>query len=202
MTHDPLDLLWQSPANHPDRAAGPQLAAAFVAQAQRRRRRQAWWLGWTTLALAAITALAGWQSVRMGVGAPGVALSWSLLALPWMATLHFWRGFRRERAVPAGVVLPLAQALVVAEDINRTERRRLVLIGALLVLMLPLSAWAAWSLHVEGKAAAHEAWSMATVFAVGLGAGLTAVVLRHRRLTRQRDGIAAQRTELDRPNAD
>lgn len=202
MTNDPLDLLWQSAANRPSPASGPQLAAAFVAQAQRRRRRQAWWLGWTLLALTAISALAAWQTFREGAAAPGVALSWSMLVLPWMAALHFWRGFRRERAVLAGVVLPLVQALDVAAEINRTERRRLLLIGGLLLLMLPLAGLAARNLHLAGKAAEHEAWSMAAVFTVGLGTGLTGVVLRHRRLSRQRDQIALQRAESGLTAAD
>lgn len=193
MTSDPLDLLWQSPANQPAPAAGRRLAEAFVKTAQRRRRRQAWWLGWTLVALAAMTTLAAVQTTRAGAAGSGLGLLWLMLVLPWTAGLHFWREFRRERAVPAGLVLPLVAALDLAAESNRAERRRLRVIGALLVLMLPLAGLAIRDLHLAGKAAEHEAWSMAAVFAVGLGAGLTGVILRHRRLSREDAEVTAQR---------
>ena len=180
MNTDPLNALWNSPANVPATNAGQQLAAHFLARLRQHRRFQAWWLGWTFLSLTGVTSLVVSHLIRNGAG--GVAGQWALwplLALPWGAAFVFLHRFRQEGSTTTGPTPTLQAALSAAHAANRAERRRLLGIGALLVVTAPVSALVIRQLHVAGKATTDQAWSMALVFGVGLALGGTFVLWRY-----------------------
>lgn len=199
MNTDPLNELWNSGANQPDGEAAQRLASHFAGRLRRRRRLQAWWLGWTLFALAAVTILALTQLARQGASA--FAGQWALLpllALPWFVALRFLRVFFRADAGAAKSSLPLRAALVAAQASNLAERRRLSIIGGLLVVMLPVVALSVWQLHVGGKASVDQAWSMALVFGAFLALGVTGVVVRYRRFVLpEKRTIEALRRDLE-----
>lgn len=182
MTNDMLNDLWNSAPNCPAPEAAERLTAEFLTRLRRRRRFQAWWLGWTFLALAAVTTIAVAQLIRHGAaGLAGQWALWPMLVLPWSAAILFLRRFRLERVAKGSVTSPLLAALVAARASNAAERRRHVAVGALLVTMAPISALAIWQLHVAGKATADQAWSMGLVFGLALALGGGFVTVRYRR---------------------
>lgn len=198
MNNDPLLALWRSSANQPDSAAGRDVAAQFAARWRRRRRWQAAWLAWTFLALAATTVFAVAQLGREALAPGSRTVSALLLGVSWFAAFHFLRRHLGQDATPPPVGQPFGEALRHAARANAAERRRLTAIGWLLAAMAPVIAFAVFQLHVDGKASAHEAWSMGAVFGGALAAGLGAVVLRHRlRLQPERRLIEARMRELD-----
>jgi len=199
MPTDPLNELWNTAANRPDPVAGDAVAAQFLTRLHRRRRFQAWWLSWTFLALTGVTALAVAQFQREGVG--GLAAQWSavaLLALPWIVAVRFLHAFVREKPGRLDRTLPLVETLAVAQGSNARERHRLVVVLGLLAVMAPVLALAIWQLHAVGKAATHEAWSLATVLGAALLFGAVIVVARLRlRLVPERRMLEALQHDLD-----
>jgi hypothetical protein len=196
---NPLDELWNDAANRPDPVAGERVAAHFLARLRRRRRFQAWWLGWTFLALTGVTALAVAQFRTEGAG--GFAAQWSavaLLALPWIVAVRFLHAFVREKPGRLDGALPLVETLAVARAANARERHRLIIVLGLLAVTAPVVALAIWQLHAVDKAAPHEAWSLAIVLGAGLLLGATIVVARLRlRLAPERRMLEALQHELD-----
>lgn len=180
MNHDPLHDLWHSAANQPDAAAERRAGEQFAARWRRQRRLQAVWLAWTFLALAGAAALAFVQLRRGSVTLGTQTMLIPLLGVPWLAAVHFLRMFVQQGAALPDAGKPFAAVVRSAEQANAAERHRLRVIGALLAIMVPVTALAVWQLHAAGKASASEAWSMAAIFALGLTIGLTAVVWRYR----------------------
>lgn len=197
MNHDPLHELWHSAANQPDAATERRAAEQFAARWRRRRRWQGVWLAWTFLALAGAAALALIQ-LRRGTATLGAqTMLVPLFGVPWIAAVHFLRVFVQQGATLPHAGQPFTEVVRSAEQANASERHRLRVIGALLGMMMPVSALAVRQLHAAGKASASEAWSMAAVFAVGLTVGLTAVVWRYRaRLLPERRLIEARLREI------
>ena len=203
MNTDPLNDLWNSATNQPDAEAGPRLAAQFTNRLRKRRRFQAWWLGWTVCAMTAVTILAIIHVVRNGVS--GVADQWPLLpllALPWFVTLRFLRAFLRAKAGPASSALPLQAALIAARASNLAERRHFIVISWLFAAMTPLLALAVWQLHLGGKASVDQAWSMALAFGTILASSMAIQVVRYRRrLLPEKQTIDTLLRDLDAPAA-
>lgn len=195
--HDPLHELWRSAANQPDAAASRRAAEQFAARWRRRRRLQAAWLAWTFLALAGAAALAfaPWRRGDLSFGTQTMLIP--LFGVPWLAAVHFLRVFLQQGAAAPHAGQPFAEVVRLAEQANASERHRLRVIGALLAAMTPVTALAVWQLHVAGKASVSEAWSMAAVFALGLGLGLSTVVWRYRaRVLPERRLIEARLREI------
>ena len=182
MTNDTLSDLWNSTPNRPAAEAGDHLASEFVTRLRQRRRLQAWWLAWTFVALTGATSLVVIQLVKQGsAGVAGQGALWPMLALPWFAAFIFLRRFRRERKTPGASISPLHVALLAARASNQAERRRLLGVGTLLLVMAPVAALAVWQLHGAGKATASQAWSMALVFGAALTLGGGFATWRYRR---------------------
>jgi hypothetical protein len=179
MNTDPLHALWNSAPNVPTTAAAEHLAAAFLARQRKRRQLQAWWLAWTFFALTIGTGLLVIHLVRNGVsGVTGQWALWPLLALPWCAAVIFLRRFRQEgSAFVDGTNLPAALRGALAS--NLAERRRLSLVGALLIATVPILALTVRQLHDAGKATVDQAWSMGIVFGAGLALGGLFVLWRY-----------------------
>lgn len=180
MNTDPLHALWNSPGNAPAADAGQQLAAVFVARQRKRRQIQAWWLGWTFVALSSGTVLVVSHLFRHGPGGvSGQWALWPLFVLPWCAALIFLRQFRQEGSASAGSTTTVQAAMLGARASNRAERRRLSIVGALIVITAPITALVIRQLHYAGKATMDQAWSMALVFGGGLALGMTFVLWRY-----------------------
>jgi hypothetical protein len=201
MTSDPLHSLWHSAANQPGATAGERFARDFLVKLRRRRRFQAWWLGWTFVALTAASVVAGVQLFREGTGA--AAQQWALfplLALPWALAVHFLRGFIRQKAGAPASGLPLRHALVAARESNRRERRHLALVGWLIAGLVPVLGLAVWQLRLVGKAPGNQAWSMALTLGVLLALGATGMLVRYCRYLRTEKLVIEDRLrELDDP---
>ena len=195
--HDPLHELWRSAANQPDAAATRAAAEQFTARWRRRRRLQAVWLAWTFLTLAGAAALAVVQWRRGAVSFGTQTMLIPLFGGPWLVAVHFLRVFLQQGAAAPLAGQAFAEVVRCAQKANAAERHRLRVIGALLVVMVPVTALAVWQLHASGKASVSESWSMAAVFAAGLGLGLLAVVWRYRaRLMPERSLIEARLREI------
>lgn len=183
MNSDPLSELWNSAANRHDPAEGERIAVEVLVRLRRRRRVQAWWLAWTSAALSVTTAIALVQVTgdKEGASAPsGLWVMVPLLVVPWCVAAHFLRAFFREKRPSARASQPLRDVLGAMRESNTRERRRLLVVLALLAAMAPLTALAVHHLQQAGKLEPNEAVSMALVFALGLALGGAAVVLRLR----------------------
>ncbi len=180
MNTDPLHALWNSPRNVPTADAGQQLAAVFVARQRRNRQLLTWWLVWTFLALSSVTTLAIVNLTENGAASlSGQWALWPILALPWCAAFVFLRRFRQEASTLVHCTANLRSALSSALASNLAERRRLSLVGGLIVLTAPITALAIRQLHEAGRATIDQAWSMAAVFGAGLALGGTFVLWRY-----------------------
>lgn len=206
MKSDPLSDLWNSDANRLGPTEGERIAAEFVTRLRRRRRFQAWWLSWTVLALSAVTLLALGQLLGSGASAGELVSQWTLvplLILPWLATAYFLRAFFSENRPSANTARPLPDVLIAMSASNARERRRLVVVLALLGATTPIAALAIHQLQLVGKVASNEATSMALVFGVALALGGAAVALRLRfRLQPERRRIELLLRDLEPTAAD
>ncbi len=200
MTTDPLDQLWQSPANQPSPSVADRLVRGFLTDLRRRRRWHAVWLAWTLLVLTAVTVLAVAQLSRLESTALLAAWPMGLmLAGPWFVALRFLRSFITEKTFPTPTTQPWSAALAAVVDQNLAARRRLAWIAGLFAVMIPISGFAIVHLHATGKTTPGQAWSMVLFFAVALAAGgafmLWTLVARlrpeQRRLTAHQRALAA-----------
>jgi hypothetical protein len=203
MNTDPLHALWNSPSNVPTADAGQQLAAVFSARQRRSRQLQIWWLAWTFLALSSVTALAIVNLTENGASSlSGQWALWPLLALPWCAAIIFLRRFRREGSAPVDCSANLRSALRIALASNLSERRRLSVVGGLIVLTAPIAALAIRQLQEAGKATIDQAWSMAAVFGAGLALGGMFVLWRYWHvLVPESRRIDSLLRDMDAPNS-
>ena len=199
MNSDALDQLWNSAANRPEPSAGQRLASHFIVTLRRRRRFQAFWLGWTALLLTSATVLAASHLVRKGFhGMTGEWAMFLLLAMPWMALVYFLRAFLRHGAVRTESALPLRTALLAAQAANAVERRHLRLVSALFAAMLPVTALAIGQLQAAGKTPGQQAWSMSVAFGVIFLVGALGLLARYRRRLSEQRLIEARLRELER----
>jgi hypothetical protein len=199
MNTDPLNALWNSPANAPASNAGQQLAVHFLARRRKRRQFQAWWLGWTFVSLTGVTLLVVSHIIRNGAsGVAGQWALWPLLALPWSAAFVFLHRFRQEGSASVGSTPTLQAALRSAHAATLAERRRLIGVGALLLVTAPVSALVIQQLRDAGKATTDQAWSMALVFGIGLALGGTLVHWRYwHHVVPERRRIESLRRDLE-----
>jgi hypothetical protein len=197
MTHDPIDVLWQSPANSVPPAELERLRPALAARLRRERRR-----------LAALLAIAGGALLVLTVGLalglfgsesgdrPIGAATALLLGPPWIAFVLFVRRLLRGRELARESDRSIREALEATLAATHSAEARARTIAFLHLASLPVLVLAVRDLRLTGKVAADELLSLAAVLSLLLLA-TGALLLHHyfRRLkprSRQLEALLAE----------
>lgn len=178
MSFDELQKDWHSPSNKLSSESERALVEIVSRQMTRRRRFEAFWIIHSFVWLTLISGLAG---VLVATGKVDLAREWvlaPLLAIPWGFAIRMLLDFRRVGGQAGLADASMGDFLKTALASNQSAQTRVKLVGGLYGLMVPFLGIAIYQLHAAGKAARHEAMSMAVFFGGVFLIGGTLIALR------------------------
>jgi hypothetical protein len=152
-----IEKTWQSAANQPAAAQLEKQKMNLIDELRRSRRASRGLLWLTAIPLVLLTGRLLLHAIWPAPGLDPLDLTreWVVVPfflLPWVGWGLLWRWQRRHEAAHGNYAQSIQAGVAALLDQNRREGWRSQLVGALLLLSLPLVGGIVWQLRAVGKA--------------------------------------------------